>query len=71
MNRLYQAALSHFEAKKSEAVATLEVYFQKSVGIGEHSGLLEEIRKWTETLSNAHDALDNLDRYFNADGQPK
>ena len=37
MSHFYKAAISHWEAKRDEAIATLELYFQKSVGIGEHS----------------------------------
>ncbi len=43
MNNLLQAALSHYQAQKDEAIAVLEVYFENPVGIGEHSNLLQEI----------------------------
>lgn len=71
MNRLQKAAVAHFEAKREEAIATLEVYFQKSVGIGEHSELLEEITKWTERLTNAEDCLESLNNNFDDEGNPK
>ena len=47
MSKFYKAAISHWEAQKDEAIATLELYFLKSVGIGEHSEMLAEINKWT------------------------
>ena len=71
MNLLYKAAKAHFEAKRAEAIATLETYFNKAVGIGEHSELLDEIRKWGERLANADDCLDALSRHFDENGQPK
>ena len=71
MNRLLSAAKSHYEARRDEAVANLEVYFTKPVGIGEHSDLQEEIRKWTEVLANAEDCLEALNNYFGDDGSPK
>lgn len=71
MNFLYKAARSHYEARRDEAIATLEVYFNKSVGIGEHSELLEEIRKWTEVLGNAEDCMESLERNFSNDGSVK
>ena len=71
MNRLLQAAISHYEAQRERAIATLEVYFQKPAGIGEHSDLLEEITKWTEVLANANDCLADLDSTFDADGTVK
>jgi len=70
MNRLYDAAVAHYKAKKLEAIATLDIYFNKTVGIGEHSDLLEEITKWTEILANAEDCLDSLDADF-VNGTPK
>ena len=37
MNKLISAAIDFYEAQKSEAEATLDIYFNNSVGIGEHS----------------------------------
>jgi hypothetical protein len=71
MNRLYQATIRHFEAKRDEAIATLDVYFNKTVGIGEHSELLAELIKWTEVLANANDCLEDLRHCFTDDGSPK
>jgi len=71
MNHLKKAAVAHFGARREEAIATLEVYFQKPVGIGEHSELLAEIAKWTERLTNAEDCLESLARNFDDDGNPK
>ena len=71
MNRLLSAAKRHYEAKRDESIANLDVYFNKAVGIGEHSDLQEEIRKWTDELTNAIDGLEALERYFNDDGTPK
>lgn len=68
MNRLLSAAKSHYASKRDEAIANLEVYFTKAVGIGEHSDLQEEIRKWTDVLSNAIDGLESLAAHFNDDG---
>jgi len=68
MNRLLSAAKRHYEAKRDESLANLEVYFTKVVGIGEHSDLQVEIRKWTDELSNAIDGLDALEKHFAEDG---
>jgi hypothetical protein len=53
MNRLLSATKHYYEAKREESIANLEVYFTKSVGIGEHSDLQAEIRKWTDELARA------------------
>lgn len=67
---MYSAAVSHYESKRDEAIATLDIYFNKAVGIGEHSDLLEEVQEWTEILANAEDCLDSLKDCFDK-GTPK
>ena len=57
MNKLYEAAYAKAEAQKLEAMATLEVYFNNAVGIGEHPDLLTEVDKYVELLASAHDKL--------------
>ena len=64
MNRLLKAALSHYEAQRDEAIAILFVYFNQSVGIGEHSKLLSEITAWTEKLTEAEENLATLKKHF-------
>ena len=68
MSHFYKAAVSHWTAQKDEAIATLELYFQKSVGIGEHSKILIEINEWTSKLSEAEENLQVLETYFEDDG---
>jgi hypothetical protein len=69
MNLLRKAAISHYLAKRDQALATLEVYFQRPAGIGEHSDLLAEITQWTEVLANADDCLQALGNHFDDDGR--
>lgn len=61
-NLLYKASLAYFEAQKLEALATLQIYFNTSVGISEHSAHLEEIRNWTKKLSEAEECITTLRR---------
>ena len=68
MSHFYKAAISHWEAQRDNAIATLELYFLKSVGIGEHSKLLEEINEWTHKLSEAEENIQVLQKYFEDDG---
>jgi len=68
MSKFYKAAISHWEAQRDEAVATLELYFLKAVGIGEHSEMLKEINKWTAKLAEAEENLSVLQSYFEDDG---
>ena len=71
MSKFYKAAMSHWKAQKDEAIATLELYFLKSVGIGEHSKILNEIHEWTHKLSEAEENINSLKTYFEDDGYAK
>jgi hypothetical protein len=71
MNRLAQAAKSKYMAQIDEAVATLDIYLNGSVGIGEHSDLLAEVDKYIDLLSTAQDKLATLDRLLKVPEQPK
>jgi hypothetical protein len=64
MNKLLKAALSQYEAQRDEALAVLEVYFNNSVGIGEHSNILKEISEWTQKLSEAEENISTLQKHF-------
>ncbi len=50
MNKWLRAEIDYWQSQKSQAIATLELYFNKSVGIGEHSDLSAEIHIWTSKL---------------------
>lgn len=60
----YEALVKKYEAQIAEAKATLHTYFTASVGIGEHSDLLEEFDKHMDNLANAEDKLEKLQRHF-------
>lgn len=67
-NPLFKALAAKYEADKQEAIATLSIYFNNSVGIGEHPQHLEEMDKYIEKLAAATDKIENLQKYFNEDG---
>ena len=64
MNKLLKASIDKYEAQKSEALAHLEILFNKSVGIGEHTDILSEVNKWVESLSQADENLQTLNKHF-------
>ena len=64
MSKLLQASIDRYKAEISEALATLDVYFNNPVGIGEHPDLLTEIDKYIEKLDNATSKLETLEKYF-------
>tara|TARA_B100000287_G_scaffold33886_1_gene31357 strand:- start:523 stop:735 length:213 start_codon:yes stop_codon:yes gene_type:complete len=64
MNKLLMAALDCYQAQKTEAIAHLDILFNDSVGIGEHTDLLTEVKKWTDSLSQAEENLETLRANF-------
>ena len=64
MNKILKATLSHYEAQRDEALAVLEVYINNSVGIGEHSRLIDEVKGWTEKLTEAEENIVTIKRHF-------
>jgi len=68
-NLMYAALASKYEAEIKAAVATLSIYFNNSVGIGEHPQQLEEMDNLIDKLSNAQDKFENLKKYFDKTGE--
>ena len=64
MNQLIQAAIDSYQAQRTEALAHLDLLFNDAKMIGEHTDLLKEVRKWTESLSQAEENLETLKRNF-------
>ena len=71
MNKWLQAELDYWQSQKSQSLATLELYFNDSVGIGEHSDISKEIHDWTSKLSESIENLENLRSYFAKNGKVK
>ena len=64
MNKLLIAAIDSYQAQRTEAIAHLDILFNDAVGIGEHTDLLTEVKKWTDSLSQAEENLKTLDTHF-------
>ena len=54
------AAKKYYEAIAAEAEVTIDLYLNNSVGIGEHPGVMEELRKQIEKLGEARDGIDTV-----------
>jgi hypothetical protein len=63
MDLFLKALVDHYNSKISEAVATLNIYMNNSVGIGEHSDILEEVKKYVDILDDADSKLATLQKY--------
>ena len=62
---LVEALRNRFEADRTSAVATLQVYLDSAAGIGEHPQIVDEMAKQVEILGGAEDNLEVLERNFN------
>ena len=58
--KMFLALAKKYEAEIAEAEATLLIYFNTPVGIGEHPQHLEEMDKMVDKLTNAKDKLQTL-----------
>lgn len=62
--RLYESLKSKYHSEMQLAKATLMIYFNNPVGIGEHPQHLEEMDKLLETIATAEDKLSALTKCF-------
>mgnify|MGYP001334862569 FL=1 len=62
-NIIIQALEDRYNAQISEAEATLKIYMEKPVGIGEHPQHVDECDKLIEKISNAEEKLETLQAF--------
>ena len=60
---ILDALEDRYNAQISEADATLKIYLEHSVGIGEHSQHLDEVDKLIEKIANAEEKLKTLQEF--------
>ena len=53
------------EAQRDEALAVLNIYFENTVAIADHSNFMDEIKSWTSKLSEAEECLSVLEKHWN------
>ena len=61
---LIDALRKKYEADIADAYASALIYFNSSVGIGEHPQFIDELDKLINKISNAEENLDTLNKYF-------
>ena len=59
--KMYESLCLKYRSEMAEAEATLLIYFNNPVGIGEHPQHLEEMDKFVEKMTNAKDKLEMLE----------
>ena len=52
-----------YEAQILEADATLKIYFESSVGIGEHPQHIDEVDKLVDKIANAEEKIKVLQQF--------
>ena len=62
-NPLFKALAKKYEAQIAEAYATLIVYFDNSVGIGEHPQHIDEVDKQLQKIAEAEEKLQALQSF--------
>lgn len=60
---LLQALEDRYNAQISEADATIQIYLEKPVAIGEHPQHIDEIDKLVEKISTAEEKLEILQQF--------
>lgn len=66
---LLKAVKSHAQGHIDKHVANVEIYLTQSVGIGEHSDIIEAIEVELEEISKYQDQLDIIEKYFSKEKQ--
>tara|TARA_R110002126_G_scaffold206174_1_gene353424 strand:- start:78 stop:278 length:201 start_codon:yes stop_codon:yes gene_type:complete len=60
---ILEALEDRYNAQISEADATLKIYLEHSVGIGEHPQHLDEVDKLIEKIASAEEKLKTLKEF--------
>ena len=62
--QLVKAARMHAEGELERAKTNIMVYMNHSVGIGEHSDIVEAIQEELDKMAMATDIIEMLERHF-------
>ena len=62
-NVILDALRKRYEAQIAEADATIKIYFENSVGIGEHPQHVDEVDKLIEKISTAEEKLEVIKEF--------
>jgi hypothetical protein len=61
---LLDAVRKHAEGHIAKHKANILVYLNQTVGIGEHSDIIETIEKELEEIAKYQDQIDMIDKHF-------
>jgi hypothetical protein len=57
---LIKAALSHYTAEKDKAIAELDIYLNKGVGVGEHAKVTDEVIALFKKLDESQGVIETI-----------
>jgi len=60
---ILEALEARYNAEIAEAEATIKIYLENSVGIGEHPQHIEEVDKQVQRIADAQEKLEVLQGY--------
>ena len=60
---ILDALEARYEAQVAEAHATIKIYLENPVGIGEHPQHIDEVDKQLQKISDAQEKLDALEMF--------
>ena len=63
-DKIKESLVAHAEGHIKKHSANVEIYLNNSIGIGEHSDILETIEKELEMIAKYDDQLHVLRKYF-------
>ena len=69
--QLVKAARMHAEGELERAKTNIMVYMNQSVGIGEHSDIVEAIQEELDKMAMAEDRIEMLNKHFTSLAQAK
>ena len=67
MNPLQTAAVAHFEAMRTRALANLQVCLSSPVGVGSHTDIVDDVVNLINEIANAEAGLEILSRVVEDD----
>ena len=63
-DKIKESLIAHAEGHIKKHSANVEIYLNNSIGIGEHSDIIETIEKELEMIAKYDDQLEVLRKYF-------
>lgn len=63
---LMQASRSHYQAQRDKCLAELDVYLNRSSGVGDHASVVDDVIKLFAQLDSAESVLATIDGIIQA-----